>query len=138
MLGRSSTQKQLQLSLLKHQQLPPQIHFSTLTHDNQITTVHYLVQHENVLLSQKDDCHPILVDFGNDQFCSHINDRGANIVFKPLVAFSFEAVQPFQSQYRKPIKKNSITVLQQTAILNNTHITDEHDDTIEKSMIFFL
>ena len=46
--------------------MPPQFHFASLTHDNQIEHVHYLVKHQNVLPSQKDDCHPILADFGNN------------------------------------------------------------------------
>ena len=34
-LGRSSTQKELQLNGIKHKQLPPKIQFATLTLDNQ-------------------------------------------------------------------------------------------------------
>ena len=66
-LRRSYTQKELLLIELKHKPLPPQLRFA-MSHDNQFKLVHCLVKHETVLLTQKEDCHPILVDFGNDQF----------------------------------------------------------------------
>ena len=72
---------------------------------NQIHAVHYLVKHDAVQPSQKDDCHPILVDYGNDQFSIRINDNGENVIVKPLDSFSFEAVKPFQQQYKPPVKK---------------------------------
>ena len=105
MLGRSGNQNELQLNQRKHKQLPPQIHFATLTHDKQIKPEHYLVEHETVLPSQKDDWYPISPDFGKDHFSIRPNAKGGNIKFKPLDSFSFEAVKPFQRQNKNPIKK---------------------------------
>ena len=51
MLSRFCTQKELELNQLKQKQLPPQIHFATLKHDNQIKPVNYLVKHETILPS---------------------------------------------------------------------------------------
>ena len=75
MLNRSSTQKELQLNQLKHKQITRQNHSATLTHDKQIKPVDFLVKHETVLPSQKDDRHPILDDFENDQFSIRNNDN---------------------------------------------------------------
>ena len=83
-----------------------------------------------LLPPQKDDCHPILADFGNDQFSFRNIDK-ENIISKPVNSSSFEAVKPFQSQYKKPIKRNTRTLLKQSAFLNDTDITDT-DDPIEK------
>ena len=131
MFRRSFTQNELQLHQLNNKQLPLQIYFATLTHDNQVKSVHYLVKHETILPSQKDYCRPILADFGNYQFSIGINDKGEDIKIKPLDSILFEAVKPFQSQYKKPIKKNTKTLLQKAAILNGTDITD-NDDPFEK------
>ena len=60
-----------------------------------------------------------------------INARGENTVFKPLDSFSIIAVKLFQSQYKEPIKKNTRTLFQQSAFLNDTGITD-NDDRFEK------
>ena len=131
MLSLSFTQKDLQMIHLKDMQLLHQIHFATVTHDYQIKPVHSLVKHEIVLPSQKDDCHLILAEFGNNQFSIRNNDPGANIIVKPVDSFSLEAVKPIQSQYKKPIKKNTKTLIQQYAILNDTDTTD-NDDPIGK------
>ena len=42
--------------------------------------VQYLI--EEVLPHQKHDSHPILADYGTDQFSLRINDKGNNIVVK--------------------------------------------------------
>ena len=84
MSGRLFPQKILQLNQLKHKQLPPQNHSATLTKDNQLTHLHYLANHETVPPSQKDDCHPILADFGDDQFFVRISDKRENIIVKAL------------------------------------------------------
>ena len=70
MLIRSFIQEELQLNHVKHKQLPPQVLFATLTHDDQskFKPVHCLVKLETVLPSLKDDCHPGLAHFGKDQF----------------------------------------------------------------------
>ena len=94
----SSTQKQLQLNQRKHKQLPPQYQLPTLTHDNQIKPAHYLVKHETVLLSQMEDCHPILAEFRSYQFSLRNIDEAQNSTNKPLDSFFVEAVKPIQSQ----------------------------------------
>ena len=54
---------------MKHKKLPPQVLFATLTHDDQIKLkpVNCLVKYETVLPSLKDDCHPGVPHFGNNQ-----------------------------------------------------------------------
>ena len=74
LLSRSFTQRELRLNQLKHKQLPPQLEFAALTHDVQNKPEHYMVKHETVFPSQKDDCHQILVDFGNYQFSNRNDD----------------------------------------------------------------
>ena len=64
----SVTQEELQLNRLKHKQVLLQVRFATLTHDNHIIPLHYLVELRTVPPSQKDDCHPGSADFANDHF----------------------------------------------------------------------
>ena len=71
------------MNQLKHKQLPPQIHFAILTHDNQIKPVHCLVKLETVLPSQEDDCHPILANFGNEEFSFRITENEKTSKGKP-------------------------------------------------------
>ena len=141
LLGRSFTQKEPKLKELKHKQIPQQTHFATLTHDNQIKPVNYLIKHKTVLPPQKDHCYLILADFRNEQISILIRDKGENIITKPLDSISFEAIKPFQIQYKNPIKKYTETLIQQSAMLNDTDITD-NDNSIEKGyhrmMIVFL
>ena len=70
LLSRSFSLEQLQLSHVKHKQLPPQVLFATLTHDYQIKLkpVQYLVKRETALPSLKDDCQLSLALFGKYQF----------------------------------------------------------------------
>ena len=84
MLSRSFAQNKLQWNQLEHKQLHPQIHFATPTHDKQFKPVHYVVEHETVLPSQKDLCKPILADFRKDRFCIRTQDKGENIIKKHL------------------------------------------------------
>ena len=88
MLSRTFTKEQLQVHQLRHKQLPPQIDFSIMK-DNQLKPVHYLVKHEEIKYNQKNDCHPILADYGDDQFSIRINNKGEDIHIKPLDSFSF-------------------------------------------------
>ena len=74
MLSRTFTKEQLQVHQLGHKQLPPQIDFSIMK-DNQLKPVHYLVKHEEIKYNQKNDCHPILADYGDDQFSIRINNK---------------------------------------------------------------
>ena len=139
MLSLSLSQKDLVPNQLKHKNLPPQDHFATPTRDNQIKPVHSLVKQGTVFPSQKDDCHPILADFCNDIDSFRIEDTGKNIKFKPLDSFLFETFTPFQSQYTKPIKKNTETLKQQSEFLNDTEITEKKfllKKSYHKLMIF--
>ena len=104
MLGRSFTQKELQLDQLKHKQFFRQIASATLMRDNQSKPVHYLVKHETVLNSQKVDCHSILADFRNDQLYLCTNNKRENIIIKPLDSVSFEAAKPLKNQSRKTLR----------------------------------
>ena len=88
MLSSSFTKTELQLNQLKHKQLPPQIDFAILQ-NNSLTLVHYLIQHDEVLPLQKHDSHRILADYGTNQISIRINDKGTDIIIKPLDSFSF-------------------------------------------------
>ena len=105
MLSRSFTKAELQLNQLKHKQFPPQIDFALLQNGT-LKPVHYLIRHEKILPHQKHDSHPILADYGTYHFSIRINDKGNNIVVKPLQSFSFKSVTPFQTKFKTPIKKN--------------------------------
>ena len=54
---------------------------------------------------EKHDSHPILADYGTDHFSIRINDKGNDIVVKPLQSFSFQSVTTFQTKIKTPIKK---------------------------------
>ena len=95
MLIRSVTKAELQLNQLKHKQLPPQIDFALLQNGT-LKPVHYLIKHEKILPHQKHDSHLILADYGTDQFSIRINDKGNDIVVKPLQPFSFKSITLFK------------------------------------------
>ena len=86
----------MMLHQLKHKQLPPQIEFAIL-HNNSLTSVHYLIQHEEILPHQKHDSHPTLAEYGTDQFSIRTNDKGNDIIVKPLDAFSFKSIMIMMS-----------------------------------------
>ena len=123
MLSRSFTKAELQLNQLKHKQLPSQIDFALLQNGT-IKPVHYLIK----LPHQKHDSHPILADYGTDQFSIRINDKGNDIVVKPLQSFSFKSVTPFQTKFKTPRKKNNETLHQQSLLLNDADITSDDED----------
>ena len=127
MLSRTFTKEQLQEHQLRHKQLPPQIDFSIMK-DNQLKPVHYLVKHEEIKYNQKNDCLPILADYGDDQFSIRINNKGEDIHIKPLDSFSFQSIVPFESKYKRPTKKQAKSLLQQSAILNDTDILSDEDE----------
>ena len=129
MLSRSSTKAELQLNQLKHKQLPPQNDFALLQNGT-LQPVHYLIKHEEILPHQKHDSHPILADYGTDQYSIRNNDKGNDIVVKPLHSFSFKSVTPFQTKFKTPIKKNNKTLHQQSLLLNDTDITSDDEDNI--------
>ena len=76
MLSRTFTREHLQIHQLRHKQLPPQINFSIL----------------------KDD------QFKPVQFSIRINNKGEDILIKPLDSFSFQSIVPFESKYKRPTK----------------------------------
>ena len=84
MRSRTFTKEQLQIHQLRHKQLPPQIDFSIMK-KKQLKPVHYLVKHEETKYNKKNDCHPILADYGDDQFSIRINNKGEDIHIKPLI-----------------------------------------------------
>ena len=96
MLSRSFTKAELQLNKLKHKQLPSHINFALLQNGT-LKPVHYLIKHEEILPHQKHGSHTILADYGTDQVFIRINDKGNDIVVKPLHSFSFKSVTPFQN-----------------------------------------
>ena len=128
MLSRSFTKAELQLNQLKHKQLPPQIDFALLQNGT-LKPVLYLIKHE-ILPHQKHDSHPILADYGTDQFSIRINDKGNDIVVKPLQSFSFESITPFQTKFKTPIKKNNKTLHKQSPLPNDTDNTSDDEDLI--------
>ena len=101
--SRFFTNEELQINQFKHKHLPPQIDFKILQ-NNTLKPVHYLIKHEEVLPHQKHDSHPILADYGTDQFSLRIIAKGNDIIVKPLNSFSFKAVTPFQPKFKTPIK----------------------------------
>ena len=127
MLSRTFTKEQLQIHQLRHKQLPPQIDFSIMK-DNQLKPVHYLVKHEEIKYNQKNDCHPILADYGEDQFSIRINNKREDIRIKPLDSFSFQSTVPFESKYKRPTKNQAKSLLQQSTILNDTDILSDEDE----------
>ena len=129
MLSRSFTKAELQLNQLKHKQLPPQIGFALLQ-DNTLKPVHYLIKHEEILPHQKHDSHPILADYGTDQFSIRMNDKGNDIVVKPLQSFLFKSITPFHTKFKTPKKRTKKTTYQQSLLLNDTDITSDDEDHI--------
>ena len=105
MLSRTFTKEQLQVHTLRHKQLPPQ--YCSILKDNQLKPVHYLVKHEKIKYNQKNDCHPILADYGDNQFSIRINNKGEDIHLKPLDSFSFHSIVPFESKYKRPTKNQT-------------------------------
>ena len=103
--------------------------------DNQLKPVHYLVKHEEIKYNQKNDCHPILADYGDDQFSIRINNKGEDIHIEPLDSFSFQFIVPFESKYKKPTKNQSKSLLQQSTILNDTDILNDDDELNQSNNI---
>ena len=134
MLSRTFTKEQLQVHHLRHKQLPPQIGFSIME-DNQLKPVHFLVKHEEIKYNQKNDCHPILADYGDDQFSIRINNKGEDVHIKPLDSFSFQSMVPFESKYKKTTKNQTKSLLQQSTILNDTDILSDDDELTQSNNI---
>ena len=77
---------------------------------------------------KKNDCHPILADYGDDHFSIRINNKGADIHIKPLDSFSFRSIVPFESKYKRPTTNQAKSHLQQSTILNDTDILSDEDE----------
>ena len=129
LLSRSFTKEELQINQLKHKHLPRQIDF-TILQNNTLKHVHYLIKHEEVLPHQKHDSHPILAEYGTDQFSLRINDKGNYIIVKPLNSFSFKAVTPFYTKFKTPIKKHKKPLHQQSLLINDTDVTSDDEEHI--------
>ena len=129
MLSRYFTEAELQLNQLKHKQLPSQFDFALLQNGT-LKPVYYLIKHEEISLHRKHDSHPILADYGTDQFSIRINDKGHGIVVNPLHSFFFKSVTPFQTKFKTPIEKNNTTLHQQSLLLNGTDITSDNEDPL--------
>ena len=114
MLSRSFFQEELQLNHGKHKQIPPQVLFAKLTHDDQIKLkpMQYLVKRETALPSLKNDCHPCLAHFENHQFpIREVKEVEKNTV-KTMESLLFDAVQPIQVPCKKLITRNAKTLIQ--------------------------
>ena len=96
--------------------------------DNQLKPVHYLVKHEEIKHNQKNDCHPILTDCGEDQFSIRINDKGEDIHIKTIDSFSFQSIVSFESKYKRPTKNQAKSLLQQSTILNDTDVLSDEEE----------
>ena len=67
--------------------------------------VHYLVEHETVLPSLKDDCHPGLADFRHDQFpIRNDNEREKNVI-KTLDSFRLMLYSQSKFQLKNQLRK---------------------------------
>ena len=131
MLSRDFSSINSTSSQLKHKTLPPHIQFVQLNPNNTLEETHYLVQHEEVLPTQKNDSHPILVDNGSKQYTLRIHDSGNDVTVTPLNSFSFKGLNTFNSKYKRPVKKHVKTLLQDNPLLNETDL-NETDDPIFK------
>ena len=111
MLSRPFFQEALQLNHVKHKQVPPQVVFATLTHDDRmkLKPVHYLVKHETVRLSLKDDCYPGLAHFGNDQFPLVMIMKEKKMLLKHWIPFRLmvyvQSKFHLKNQSRKTLKR---------------------------------
>ena len=92
MLSRDFSTINTQTCQLQHKTLPPHIDFLQLKNNNILQPIHYLVKHEDVLPTQKNDSHLILADYGDDQFTLRIQDKGNVVKYTPLDSFSFQSV----------------------------------------------
>ena len=83
MLSRCFIKAELQINQIKRKQFPQQFEFAVLQ-NNALKPVYYLIKLEEVLPHQKHDSDPILADKGPDQFSIRLDDKGSDIIFKPL------------------------------------------------------
>ena len=117
---------------LQHKTLPPHIDFLQLKNDNILKPNHYLIKHEDVLPTQKNDSHLILADYGDDQFTLRIQDKGNVVKYIPLDSFSFQSVSSFLNKYKKPVKNKVKTLLQENPLLNETDLYETDDPILKR------
>ena len=125
---RSFTKSDIQNNQLKHKQFPPQTNFAILQ-NNTLKPVTYLSEHEEFLPHQKHDSHPILADYGRDQFSIHIKDK-KDVIFAPLNSFSYKSINLFQTKIETLIKNHNKSFHQQSFLLNDTDITSDDDEQV--------
>ena len=109
MLSRFFTKAELQINQLNHKQLPPQVN-SAVLQNSTLKPVPYLINHQEIFPHQKNDSHPTLADYGSDQLSIRINDKGNDIILKPLNSFSFKFVSLFQTKFETPLEKQLISL----------------------------
>ena len=119
---------------LQHKTLPPHFDFLQLKNNNFLKPIHYLIKHEDVLPTQKNDSHLILADYGDDQFTLRIQDKGNIVKYAPLDSFSFQSVSSFLNKYEEPVKNKVETLLQENPPLNETDLYDT-DDPVPKRIL---
>ena len=83
----------------QHKKLPPHIDFMQLKLNNTLKQIHNSVKHEDVLSTQKNDSHPMLVDYC-DQFTLRNQDKGKTVTDAPPDFFSFQSVSFFLNKYK--------------------------------------
>ena len=87
------------------------------------------MKHEEIKYNRKNDCHPILADYGRRIYQEdNKNNKGEDIHIKPLDSFSFQYIVPFESKYKKPTTTQTKSLLQQSTILNDTDILSDDDE----------
>ena len=96
--------------------------------DDQLKPVDYLVKHEEIKYNQKNDCHPIFADYGEDQFSIRINNKGEDNHIKHLDSFSFQFIVRFESKYKRPTKNKAKLLLQQSTFINDTDTLSDEDE----------
>ena len=117
---------------LQHKTLPPHIDFLQLKNNKLLKPIHYLIKHEDVLPTQKNDSHLILADYGDDQFTHRIQDKGNIVKYTPLDSFSFQSVSSFLNKFKKPVKNKVKTLLQENPLLNETDLYDTDDPVLKR------
>ena len=55
------------------------------------------------------------------------NDKGNDIVVKPLNYFSFKSVTPIQTKFKTPTKRNNKSLHQQSLLLDDTDFTSDEE-----------
>ena len=96
--------------------------------DDQLKPVNSLVKHEEIKYNQKNDCHPILAEYGEDHFSIRVTNKGEDISINPLNSFTFQSFVPFESKYKRSTKNQAKSLLQQSTILIDTDVLTDEDE----------